>query len=163
MKILRAAVVVAMLTAGTMCSVAGTVTTWTLNNIKFDNGNVLNGSFSTDLSVPDYITFNVTVTGPATAADFTAVTAVNSYLPGLLGFASPGFAQYVDLYLASPLTNAGGVVNIASGFDCPSAGRCGVLVTSLGPDVVSPEPSALLLGAAGLGWIALKVRRKSRA
>ncbi len=47
------------------------------------------------------------VTGPDTGADFTATQMSSAYLPSTIGFAGNDWAQYVDLYLASPLTSGG--------------------------------------------------------
>jgi hypothetical protein len=156
----RMSAVLALLAGGSICAFAAPIS-WNLNNVKFDNGNVVNGFFTTDLSVPDYTAFSITVTGPATNATFTATQMVNSYLPGTIGFANSDFSRFVDLVLLNPLTNAGGTVQIGSGFDCPSVGRCGVLVVNadIHPNAAAPEPAALLLVAGGLGLVAFKRRR----
>ncbi len=160
----RSAAILTLLMAGSVCALAGEIT-WTLTDVAFDNGNVANGWFTTDMAVTQFDSFSITVTGPASNAAFTAAIMVDSYLPGTIGFANSDWSEYVDLYLSSPLTSAGGPVQIASGFDCPNDARCGVLVTDVfsGASVegaASPEPSAFVLIAAGLGVLGLTLRRK---
>src|SRR5579863_4389719 len=95
-----------------VCAMADTI--WTLNDVDFSNGNTATGYFITNPTVTAIDGFSIQVTGPATAADFTATVMVNAYLPSEIGIANPGFTEYVDLYLASALTNAGGTINISS-------------------------------------------------
>ncbi|HEY4960047.1 MAG TPA: hypothetical protein VII29_04230, partial [Terriglobales bacterium] len=80
---------------------------------------------------------------------------VDAYLPNTIGFAGPGFAEFAVLYLSTPLTNAGGIVPIALGYDCPPIGGCGALLlanSGHNPELigVTPEPTAFVLFASGL-------------
>jgi hypothetical protein len=137
--------------------------TWTLNDVTFTDGNSAVGFFTTDNTV-DTIDSSSIVVGNANPADsFTVAQMVNAYLPGVIGMANSDFSKYVDLYLVSNLTSAGGTVNIGTGFDCPT---CGVLIVNsdtsvtgvLGSPVPEPRFGAFLMaGLAGLGFLA---RRK---
>jgi hypothetical protein len=143
--------------------------TWKLQDVDFSNGNQATGYFITNNAVNTVVSFSITVTGPATAATFTAASVASAYLPGVIGFASPGWTAYVDLYPSSPLTNAGGTIHLAGhdawgdeyGVDCPG---CGVIVDPNTAAVTTlPEPSAInLLGlfACVLGVTALCRRKR---
>jgi hypothetical protein len=140
--------------------------TWTLNDITFSNGNTATGFFETDNAITTIDLFSINVTGPATGAAFAATVMVNAYLPSEIGIATTSFSEYVDLYLASPLTSAGGTVKIGSGYDCPG---CGTLILNSDTGVTgvttsaTPEPrfgAFLVMGLVGLGFLA---RRKFAA
>ena len=137
-------------------------TKWTLVDVAFDNGNVANGWFVVNPTLDTYLSYNITVTGPATGAAFTASIIVDAYLPNTIGFANSDFSEYAVLYLTSPLTSAGGIVPIGLGYDCPGCGT--LLLANSGHDPhlygVTPEPSALLLLFSGLGPAGFWLRRK---
>lgn len=113
--------------------------TWTLNGVAFDNGNTVAGSFTTNDAVTAVDSFSLAISGPATDADFVPAVMVDSYLPDTIGIADASWSAYVALYLATPLTSAGGVVDIASGYDCPSGSTCGTLLLGGTPEVLGPS------------------------
>ena len=130
--------------------------TWTLNDVTFTNGNTASGTFTTNAALSGFLSFSITVTGPATAADFTAAKMVSSYLPSEIGIANTDFSEYVDLFTASPLTNAGGTIHLVNpsdtlqSVDCPG---CGVLIINSDTELIgtTPEPPAgglVLVGVA---------------
>jgi hypothetical protein len=140
----KATIVLGLLAASSTCAMADTI--WNLNDIDFDNGNQATGYFITNDADTAIDGFSIQVTGPATEADFIATQMVNAYLPTEIGIADAGFVQYVDLYVASALTNAGGTIDITSGVDCNGCGT--LLVDSTHTPNVSgtaytPEPSTL--------------------
>jgi hypothetical protein len=83
--------------------------------------------------------------------------------PSEIGIANSDWSEYVDLYLASPLTSAGGKIDLTGGYDCPG---CGVLRlnSDFRPAVigaaVTPEPSSLPFLAAGAILVGMVARRK---
>jgi hypothetical protein len=161
MKTLYRVLAVAGLLAGSgVCAMADTM--WTLNDVYFSDGNEATGWFTTDPTTTIIESFSLMVAGPDTGADFTATQMSSAYLPNTIGFASNGWAEYVDLYLVSPLTSAGGTIDISSGFDCP---KCGVLLdnTNYHPTVTSgalPEPYGASFIGAGIIALAWLSRRK---
>jgi PEP-CTERM motif len=158
-----------------VCAMADIV--WTLNDVYLeyphDGGiNEVSGYFITDNSVDTIESFSIDVTGPETAGTFTATQMVDSYLPGVIGIANPGFSEYVDLYLAPlALTSAGGTINITSGYDCPGCGTLlvnsdydptvtGVVETGIADLGPVPEPSSIPFLGAGLLLMGVMMRRK---
>ena len=142
--------------------------TWTLSDVTFDNGNVANGSFTTNATISGVDSYSIVISGPDTAADFTAVAFVTSGFPSKIGLGSAMFFQDVLLELSGNMTNAGGIIPIANGVDCPNDGTCGTLV-KLGhsPEIigVTPEPATAGLMLLGLGIMVRKyvVRRRQQS
>ena len=130
------------------CAMADIV--WTLNDVFLQfphNGgiNEVTGNFTTDNSVDTIEKLLHRCNGPGkTEGNFhTLALMVDAYLPGTIGIANSDFSKYVDLYLSSPLTSAGGKVDMGSGFDCPGCGECSVNADHT-PSVIgvasTPEP-----------------------
>jgi hypothetical protein len=145
-----------------VCAMADTI--WTLNDIDFTDGNTATGWFITDPSTSIIESFSIVVSGPDSATDFTANVMSSAYLPNEIGAAlDPGFSPYMDLYLASALTSAGGTVDITSGYDCP---LCGVLIVnsdhraSVTGVAETPEPSTIPFLGAGVILLGFVARRK---
>ena len=169
MKIfLKAIIGGALLLGSGVCAMADTI--WTLDDVFFNNGNSATGWFITDPTSTMIESFSITVAGPDSADAFTAAIMPDTYLantPPEIGIANSDWSEYVDLYLASSLTSAGGTIDLTGGYDCPG---CGVLKVDgdFRPRVigsaVTPEPSTVPFLGAGLALVALAgFRRKSLA
>jgi len=150
-------------------------TIWNVNASFLYNSltNQATGSFTLGPSL-NLVTWDLVITGTNTQAD-------NTYTPGdsialfpnltHLDFYDSGTGQYVDLYLASPLSTSGGTINLLagdSGSDSNSTvvcGGCGILVSgnlsaaNQGQSTV-PEPSSIALSIAGLFLISGRYLRK---
>jgi hypothetical protein len=128
--------------------------TWTLEDVTFSNGNVATGTFTTNSAISAVESFSIVISGPDTAAAFTAAAFVTTGFPNSIGLGNAGFSEDALLNLAASMTNAGGIISIADGLDCPSAGHCGTLVTTgHSPEIVgvTPEPATAGLMLLGLG------------
>jgi hypothetical protein len=154
-NVFKLLIIVGLALASATCASADTI--WTLKDVTFTNGNTAVGTFTTNSATNAIISFSLDVTGPDAAGAFVATQMVNSYLPGEIGLANPGFLKYVDLYLASHLTSAGGIVHITSGYDCPD---CGTLIVKSDTEVIgalaTPEPATGGLMLLGLGMMIRK-------
>jgi hypothetical protein len=168
MKILTKLLVIAAGLLFGFATCASAQVTWTLSDVTFSNGNVAMGSFTTNAATDDVLSFSIAITGPDTAAAFTAAVMLDTSLPGHIGLGGPGFSQDVLLTLLSDMTNAGGTIPIVDGVDCPPAASCGTLVTTgHSPEIigVTPEPATAGLMLLGLGIMVSKyvVRRRQQS
>jgi len=158
-----------LITGFTTCAAADTV--WNLDATFSYNtfANTATGTFELDPS-NDLVTWDITVNGTNGPAD-------NVYTPGdsiaifpdltHLDFYDGSTGQYIDLYLQSPLTNAGGTIELLYGDGGETSNStivcagCGTLDSGLVSTFAIPEPSSICLlgGAAGLLAFSL-LRRK---
>jgi hypothetical protein len=151
--------------------------TWTLQNFNFTDGGTASGSFVFDANLGQYSQINVVTTmgNVLAGATYSFTTAFTS--PSLVDFGSVSpllinstFLSFIPL---SPLTDAGGTVNIApqnqlTGIEgvCVTAEPCGEVGAlrglKAGASIVSstsvPEPGAMAL--LSLGLLGLLARKK---
>jgi len=162
----RALTVLTLLIGFGSCASAGIL--WTLN-ATFSDGLTATGTFTTtggsSSTNPTFVSWNVTFAGGTLAHDFVDSSATSpqgaifTQIPGFpgtnpaqleeLGFGNePGFDPYVDFYLGSYLTDAGGTMALWGAFSCD--GTCyGLAANPQVPNSLSaaavPEPSAIIL------------------
>jgi hypothetical protein len=134
--------------------------------------NSVSGTFALDPTLA-LLTYDVTVDGSNLVAD-------NEYTPGNsiaihpdqthLDFYDGSTNQYLDLYFASPLSNAGGTISLLAGDDgadssstiaCPG---CSVLVSgTVSTTAPSPAPEPASIGlASGVGVLGLAAWRRKK-
>lgn len=160
---------------------------WTFNDVNFYLGSwsptgtvytevaSLSGSFSTNnavTAITDFSDLAIKAEPGYSSFAFPIAGMVDSYLPGTIGIYGAGWSSYIDLYLTSPLTSAGGTYSFSAGYDCPG---CAVLVSNSNTGVVggggahiatggsmssTPEPGFYAVLAIGLAGLGFAVRRK---
>jgi hypothetical protein len=156
----RLAVLLGLLLGSGICAYADIQ--WTFNNVVFNNGDSVTGYFVTNDAVNQYDSISaVVVSGPDS---FTIAGLDSAYLPTEIGIFNSGWGRSIDLSMLSPLTSAGGIVPITSGYDCPG---CGTLLAD-NPTVVGvdlPEPSAVLVFFVALAGVTggTRLLRRERA
>jgi hypothetical protein len=130
--------------------------------------NTATGTFELDPS-NDLVTWDITVSGTNVAAD-------NVYTPGdsidvfpdltHLDFYDGSTNQYIDLYLQSPLTSAGGTIDLLYGDGGASSNStivcagCGTLESGMVSTSVVPEPSSICLFGSLAGLLVLQLLRR---
>jgi hypothetical protein len=154
-------IILVLLIVSSIGAMAGSIE-WTLNDVVFSDGNSAVGYFITNSAVTDILSFDIVVSGPAGGAAFTATQMVSSYLPTEIGAANSDFSKYMDLYLTSAMTGAGGNITMNQGYDCPG---CGVLLlagSGHDPEIIGKpvsEPPILLVLGSSLGILGTLLRR----
>jgi len=133
--------------------------------------NTATGTFQLDPSL-NLLSWDITVAGSNTPADdiYTPGDSI-SVFPDLthLDFYDGSTNQYINLYLQSPLTNAGGTIDLLYGDGGASnnstivCAGCGTLVSGTVSSVATPEPASIgfLSGAGILGIAFLRRKRMS--
>jgi hypothetical protein len=145
--------------------------TWTLSDIYFTDGDHATGSFVTNNAGTAVTSYNITVSGPDFFGDFTASEDFTGLLPNEVSFGANGFFffPYVNLAFASPLTSAGGDVDVAflNSYLEVSGDSFGVVRESrdFDPDVIGvasavPEPTSVLLFGTVAGLLVFGLRKK---
>jgi len=180
----RLLVVAALLIGCAACASADSVyAVWTLD-ATFTDGLTAVGTFTTSggsSSVsPSFVSWDVTFSGGTLEHDFIDSSSTappgailtefppNSSWPTgtdeLLGFASePGFTPYVDFFLGSVLTNAGGTMTLLGADSCD--GTCYVLDAQADntlTGITVPEPSAIVFLGTLLSILGAMASRRRR-
>ena len=155
-------------------ALASADTIWNVNaTFAYNNlTNAATGSFTLDPSL-NLVSWNIAVAGTNAAADNTYNSGDSiAIFPDLtdLDFYDGSTNQYIDLYLASPLSNAGGTINLLYGDGGLSNNAtivcdgCGTLISGSvsTTSAAVPEPSSIaLLAMTGLAGIPLRRRKKA--
>jgi hypothetical protein len=168
----RALLFVSIFFVSVACGSAATL--WNLVNVNFGDGATATGYFVMDSTFNNVLSWNVQVSGsdilPAPGADY-LYTPLNSSAvlnPGpTVSFGdfggSPHTNDFLYLALAAPMTNAGGTIALAAGFDCDGANsQCGSLVSGSITSTGAPEPASILTSGCGALVLGMWLYRRRR-
>jgi hypothetical protein len=150
---------ISLLLGTSMCALADT--TWDLNNVTFNDGAKATGFFTMNSTLDGLTDWNITVVGSTlapTSANYHYSPPTSNFFdisPIKIEIASNPFAEFLLFVPDTPLTNAGGTVDLAvspESVDCEPEGPCGGLVTgSLSTTFdVAPEPDSFFLALSVL-------------
>lgn len=145
---------VSILLGASMCALADTM--WTLNNVTFSDGAKATGFFTMNSSLDGLTDWNITVFGSTltpTSANYHYSPPTSNFFyitPIKIEVASNPFAEFLLFVPDTPLTNAGGTVDLAvspESVDCEPEGPCGGLETGSLSSMLDmvPEPDSLFL------------------
>jgi len=148
---------------------------WVLSGVTFDDGGAASGTFSTDSTSGNVITFNITTTAGTTLGgavyDWTAINTFSSngiYSPNSFILTNFDTSTYINLEFVNPLTGAGidelilsGGGNYAS-YECAICNPVRGIVSGEAIAATTPLPAALPLFASGLGGLGLLGWRRKR-
>lgn len=140
-------------------------TTWNLVGVHFSDGATETGFFTIDSTFTSLTDWNIQVSGSSKGADFDYLPSdsntfgVTSTKVVLGDFAVTG--DFTELFFATPMTNAGGTINLTgSSLDCFN-GPCGTLVSgqitagsgSTTSVAASPEPGSFTVLSACCAFV----------
>jgi hypothetical protein len=169
--------------AAAFAPASATPVTWTLQNVVFDDGATASGTFVYDASTGTLGAVAITTTSGPVVTGASYVLNDPGFGPGtnVVDVVTGTFADYtglpvLQLYMAAPMTNAGGTIALVFGgtgegicgaVDCNwgSVSRQGGGFITAGTTPSVPEPatiSMLLLGLFGLGMLYRRTRSEVR-
>ena len=153
---------------------------WTLSGVTFDDGGTASGTFSTDSTNGNLLTYNITTTLGSTlgGAVYDSTTSfifcnncdtANSFLTII-----NGYSRYIELAFVNPLTSLGvdSLVpgnlsnNLLGSWECNNCSLFRNVVSGEAFSGVTPLPSTwlmLLSGFVGLGFLAYRGTNKNVA
>ena len=157
--------------------VQASIIDWTLEGVTFDDGGTASGTFSTDSSTGDIVSYDITTTAgstllvgtvydPSTAGAGNNEIGPNSFL--LQTFVRP----YINLTLLNPLTSPGidpivigtyQTSDSAKSYECDNCFPIRLVATGEATSFPVPEPSTwatMLVGFAALGFAGYRFSRR---
>ena len=166
-------------------TVQATPITWNLSGVAFDDGGSATGSFVFDADTDNFSAISVTTSGGTTGQSHVYISATqfaSAQFPDLFEGSSiiPGTTANLSMALVTPMTNAGGTINI-QGPGSAGITQEGICIlgdsfcTTATPfrQIVSgsittrnqsvPEPAGLTLMALGLAGIGYRCKQNKAA
>lgn len=158
--------------------------TWVFQDLPFEDGGILSGSFHLNqYGFPD--TWDVTTTDGSILSGYEYITDINSSISNdrtliIFNHNDPAYHGYIHLTFANPLTDPGpnGLLLTHASYECGSYGTnkgvCTGPIRYFSRDAVGlegtvggvPEPATwamLVIGIGGVGFVLRRSRRLARA
>lgn len=140
---------------------------WTLNNVQFNDGGSLVGTFTTESSNGAISNFNLTSSDGSTLRGFNynganSLSFFGSYYPNSYGVIAKDSSRYVYLSFDSLLT-APGTYNLRQGdfsYECPNCSPYRTVISGNVFAAAVPEPETYAMLMAGMGVMGAIVRRR---
>jgi hypothetical protein len=156
---------------------------WTLSGVTFDDGAAASGTFETDPTTGDILTWDITTTAGATLGGFTysgasyGGNAFNDFNGTANSFVvannnpndEPPYSPYLELVFTDPLTTTetdaivtdGGTVNGSK--ECLDCSDIRFVTGGTATGVTVPEPAAWALMLVGFGGLGASLRSRRKA
>jgi len=166
------------ISAAASAPVLASIINWTLEGVTFDDGGTASGTFSTDSSTGDIVSYDITTTAGSSALsgreyDPTTPPFVVNNQSGPNSFALLTGGPYINLTFLNPLTSGGIdpiVIGTYQSSDSAKSYECGncfpirLVATGEATSLPVPEPSTwamMLIGFAALGWVGYRFSRRA--
>jgi hypothetical protein len=165
------------MSAAVSAPVLASVIDWTLEGVTFDDGGTASGTFSTDSSTGNIVSYDITTTPGSslvgTEYDSTTAPFVANNQSGPNSFALLTGGLYINLTFLNPLTSPGidpivignyQASNTAKSWECNNCSPIRLIATGEAVSSPVPEPSTwamMLVGFAALGFAGYRFSRRA--
>lgn len=144
---------------------------WTLSGVKFDDGGTASGTFATDSTTGDLLTYNIDTTAGSTLGAF-HYDPSTSLIFGNNVFTSNSFVvvktdstKYINFAFVNPLTTGGidafKLGGFPNSYECNNCGSVRNVTAGVATTGAVPEPASWALLVVGFGLVGVATRRRT--